>query len=736
MELKPHRLLPPLFRWRAGPELTSRRLPGIFGEVLRLLLIAGGCFGLMSAFVTKSLVGSGDAAWYSMMTSDFLTQWRAGIFPVFVGQTEYAFNGSVNPLRFAPYFQHFTGLLDLLTGHSLKFVALQNLALILSVIGGGLSAYFCAASILPRRRWTAAGLALLYAACPGVVALAYVGNLFMTVMALPYVPCVIYALWRSLEPGDVTGAMRTAPPLAAVWWCHAPVAFWLTLVAAVTHVWRLASRWRDGRICRDCLRAGMLFALCAGYVFISVWTLDPPSQPVERTLILQYLRNIFPNVLLPVSHAGLAAGDSQLGWSLWGVLLVSGAAFAWRPRRANGLILGAAGILLLFLLPVPGLNRWLWTALPQTVCNITFYNPEQRFYVIIAAAVVIAGAATMAIAGERFPKSAIAFNLALLAGVCWSGREASHFIRQGFATRPGAARTRIQEGMNNIELTRYSFNSLGSVPSYFTHGYIDPYLENRVLAPDQATVLIDNAAVVRPPDSAPAIVLHPQVITHDNVPLEPYFLLVPGVRYALRFDPLRPLYAGTLLAEGETVFREYGFPGSGAGMPFLTAERAFGILPTSRDYFPIWISRPTGDRVQLRYVFAAPALTPVTEAPFAVVRLQSYEVGGLPVKITRWAPYEALLESPVAGAWLETPRLFTSGYRALVNGRRASVRRSADGRVLVALAAGANRIVLAYAGPGPLRWSYYAALVTWALWGLRAATNRIGIWRAPPRAPR
>jgi hypothetical protein len=720
MELRLQRPLPSS-RWLAG-------------EVLRLLLVAGGSLGVISAFVTPAVVGSGDATWYSLMASDFMAQWRARIFPVFVGQTEYAFNGSVNPLRFAPYFQHLTGVLDLLTGHSLKFVALQNLALVLSVIGGGLSAYFCAAALLPRQRWTAAGLALLYVSCPGVVTLAYVGNLFMTVMALPYVPWVIYALWRSLEPGDVTGAVRTVPPLAAIWWCHAPVAFWLTVLAAAVHVWRLASRWRDPGIFSDCIRAGVLFALCAGYIFISVATLNPPPQPVERMFILQYLRDDFPSVLLPVTRAGRAAGDSQLGWSLWGAWLLSAVVFAWRPRRANGMVLGAAGLFLLFLLPVPGLNRWLWLALPQTVVNITFYNPEQRFYVIIAAAIVVGGAAAIGILVDRFPKAVFALNLILLAGVGWSGSEASHFIRTGFATRRSTGETQARDGLNNIELTRYSFNSLGGVPSYFSHGYIDPYLENRVWAPDQQKLLLDNAAAVRPTDAAPSIVLRPQVITQDDIPLEPYFTLSPGVRYALRFNPLRSLDSGTLLAEGKTVFREYGLPGSGTGMPFLTPERAFGTLPTSRDFFPIWISRPAGDKVQLRYVFAVPALTPVTDASFARVRLQSYDIARLPVKITGWAPYQALLESPVAGAWLETPRLFTSGYRAMVNGRRASVRHSADGRVLVALAAGPNRVVLAYAGPGPLRWSYYAALLTWTLLGLRAATNRSGIWRAPRRA--
>ena len=62
------------------------------------------------------LYGAGDALWYANMLADYVTQLRAGDVPDLCGQTEFAFNGAVYPLRVAPMYQHLGGLLDLLTG--------------------------------------------------------------------------------------------------------------------------------------------------------------------------------------------------------------------------------------------------------------------------------------------------------------------------------------------------------------------------------------------------------------------------------------------------------------------------------------------------------------------------------------------------------------------------------------------------------------------------------------------
>ena len=67
-------------------------------EPLRWTLLAAGVLSVAFPFVTCRTVGTADAYWYGLMVGDYVTQLRAGIFPVFVGQSDFAFNGAVSPL--------------------------------------------------------------------------------------------------------------------------------------------------------------------------------------------------------------------------------------------------------------------------------------------------------------------------------------------------------------------------------------------------------------------------------------------------------------------------------------------------------------------------------------------------------------------------------------------------------------------------------------------------------------
>ena len=71
------------------------------------------------------------------MLADYLEQLRAGIFPVWIGQTEYAFNGAFFPLRLAPGFQHLGGIVDAITIYSVDYVVVKNLLLPLNAIATG-----------------------------------------------------------------------------------------------------------------------------------------------------------------------------------------------------------------------------------------------------------------------------------------------------------------------------------------------------------------------------------------------------------------------------------------------------------------------------------------------------------------------------------------------------------------------------------------------------------------------
>ncbi len=252
------------------------------------------------------------------MVADFASQWRAGIFPVFAGQTEFAFNGAISPLRFAPALQHTAGVIDLLTCHSLPFYGLLNLTLLASFLGGAFTCYACLRAIEPRTPWLALVLSLLFSAAPGVLALAYVGDLFMSVTTLPYLPILFYGAWRTLTRGDLKGTIIMVSAAAALWYCHPPIALWGTLAVAVTQLVRLARDGGKARTWQHWLIGLGCFGVLSFYSFYSVLSLGIPAYPAVRPVLIDTLRTAFPAALLPVSKGLVAVSDYQLGWTFVG----------------------------------------------------------------------------------------------------------------------------------------------------------------------------------------------------------------------------------------------------------------------------------------------------------------------------------------------------------------------------------------------------------------------------------
>jgi len=123
-------------------------------ELLRCALLIAVALLLAQPYFSPRLIGTGDALWYHHLLADAVTQFRAGVFPVFVGQSDFSFNGAVYPLRAAPYYQYFAGGLDLVTGRSLGFFALQHLTAIISFVAGIFAAYYSLVWVAP----TAGGL--------------------------------------------------------------------------------------------------------------------------------------------------------------------------------------------------------------------------------------------------------------------------------------------------------------------------------------------------------------------------------------------------------------------------------------------------------------------------------------------------------------------------------------------------------------------------------------------------
>jgi hypothetical protein len=120
---------------------------------LRVLLVGAAALGVLLPFFTDRLIGGTDARWYATMLHDFVAQLRAGVFPVFIGQGEFAWNGAVHLFRSAPVYMHVAGAWDFLTWRVLNAPALQHLAILTGGASRGLG-FLCGG------RGAAAGAAL------------------------------------------------------------------------------------------------------------------------------------------------------------------------------------------------------------------------------------------------------------------------------------------------------------------------------------------------------------------------------------------------------------------------------------------------------------------------------------------------------------------------------------------------------------------------------------------------
>src|SRR6185312_9568491 len=197
--------------------------PGAGQENLRRLSVGAAALFLLRGYLRRTLEGGGDSGWYATMLADVVAQTRAGIFPVWAGQSIYQFNGAIYPLRVAPAFHQLGALVDALTGRTLGVYALQNLLLTAVGLAAAYAAYFTLAALLPSRRWLAAGLAVLFFACPGVVGLPYIADLFMSWTTVPFVPVVWYATLRSFRDGGPAATLALlGGSLGLCWWGHSP----------------------------------------------------------------------------------------------------------------------------------------------------------------------------------------------------------------------------------------------------------------------------------------------------------------------------------------------------------------------------------------------------------------------------------------------------------------------------------------------------------------------------------
>lgn len=332
--------------WRLG--ISRAAAAGIHpvSEGLRRLAVIGGSLWPVWGYMTRLLVGGTDAKWYAYMQSDFTTQSRAGVFPVFLGQSEWAWSGPIHPFRSAPLFLWTGGILDWSTAQALAPFSLQHVVVLTATLAGAFGIYATSVSLAPDRRWAAVALAVIYASCPGLVQTISSADAYMTYMAIAVLPLVLYGNLRTLTtPAGAAGYLALAAGLSLVWMAHPPVAYQASFATLVLQAGILLF----GPDVRARLRHMATGA--AAWLAFSVYYFYGMSEvgvhrPVFRDAVFVLgiaaafrgvralaTRKILPAfILLPISGLGLRWVQPAWGW-WWVAFVPLGTALAWTVRR-------------------------------------------------------------------------------------------------------------------------------------------------------------------------------------------------------------------------------------------------------------------------------------------------------------------------------------------------------------------------------------------------------------------
>jgi hypothetical protein len=697
---------------------AARRSGRPAAEALRWLLLTWVCLHVIGPYATSALLGGGDALHYTRQLADVLAQRDQGIFPWFVGQSGFAFNGDIHPLRTAPYFQYVGALLDTLTAHRLGSVGVLNLLIVLSLGAGGFGCYLSALRLAGRRHaWTACLLAIAYVTSPGVLALVYDGDMIASWMTLPWLPLAFAAvarLWTDEAPAPAL--VQLAAASGAIWLAHPPIAFWTCFALAPALAIWLAGSFRQ----RVWVLAGAIVCgvALAAYVFVSVLSLDMPSNPyliqaVRHGELVESLIPGWAGLLQPVDPAGgNLLRDLQLSPVLWlaltgGGLLCLGSV---RTRKAGLAFLGCAGCLIALLYPNDALSSRLWRWVPGAVINATEKWPMQRFYPILSALAPIVAA--LGLAGLKPSRRGIQRGVLvlLLAGCGWSLSESEKFVHYGKLVTHSAAETRQLLLVENSPLSRYSYEMYGQLPQYFSNGPVDAVLQNRLLSPDSLEPSLTNLTTVETWRQRQPQVTRRFQLDDPDARLDAPLQLEPGKHYLFLWSGATPGLKGVLQIRSERLLREYQLPSSGEA-------RSFGVDSTHSQGFGLWTD---GDRVEQVDVRIRQQDKPLAGLELGHVDLIEFDDAPLPLRLTRLIPYEVATDATNAG-WLEMPKIYVPGYNATVDGKPAAIERSPDGLVMVSLPKGQHEVRLDFTPSWPLRLAFWGSAAAWlALLGATA----------------
>lgn len=692
------------------------------GCQLRFAVCLTASLWLMRGLATPVLHGANDALWYGTVLADTLKQTRSGVFPLWVGQSPFQFNGAIYPLRIAPAFQYLGALLDLCTLRTLGVFALQNLLLTLTGLAAVASMYRGLSLSQPNHRWIALALSLLFFACPGVLGIVYNNDLYMSWMATPWAVLAVAMTARLFVQPSLRSWLLFGATTGLCWWGHSPIALWVTLLGASMQVARLA---RPSRLLAEWkMGAGgiIAFALVAAYPIGSVLLFPPEAgvnaaafQEATAENIVHLLRSVTSQVWLPLSQYGRNLGDFQVGYSLW-LLFAFSLFLGWRRSRPGTRIFLLVGIAVTTLLSAfPGVDLFIWNAVPSLVRNITGNWVMNRLYLLLAMVIVWTAAGWLGPWSSQGRWKSITATALLVAACVWSLREADKFVAGSLHNRrPTESATTLLQ-TENVMLTRFAYLVFPQIPSTFSNAPMDPLMLQELRATDRKTLVTGNQKIALQQGQPVAMVNVTPLASGPTMVFASTTALVlePGQRYLLDFDFLQPTknIEGVLQLEGPTFFREYNLPKYGE-------EHSFGLGGQRSHVMSVWTSSPVPEPVMVRFY---PKPDAAIESA-ALIRISQfrYDPSRLPIKMESWVPYRAWTDMSTP-TWLLTPKVFQSHYRAWVNGRPAPIAKSSDGLLMVSLPAGHNKVEIDYSPPVALAALFWLSLMSIISLGAMAA---------------
>jgi hypothetical protein len=787
----------------------------VAAELCRRLLVGAACTWAVLPFFTDLFLGGTDARWYSYMLADVMEQFRAGVFPVFVGQSEYAFNGAVHPVRSAPIHLWLGAFWDLATCRALSIPAVQHLTAITAAFVAGWGMYVSLRSLVGTSPWSAALCAMVYILSPAILCPLYTSDMYMTFTAIAVFPFLAAANARAAREPSGSHFSVLAATLALLWMCHPPSALLGTLATLVvqTVAWSTSER-TVGSIVPSAAVGAISFAGLGAYYFATMSELPPrPGAPlspdvlavgaiaaswiagvrgglnrqwswtfvgVASVVLLSRLNpawaiwatvfilscwcvpivlraRAFESWRLPLS-LGLAvfsiaialllcrtlkiaaeesflagsrkmaadwtaafkpltprvggAWDFQPGWAVYLACLM-GIGLGLRRNRVALILAFVGATVFALLLGVPAVTEFLVGYVPPGIGRIGGIPLAIRIFPVAVACCVVAGFLGIATLQQRLRAATVAI---LVIAVGWSAWEARKIVDRGNAIISKRAVSERGYLPENVILHRYAYDLLPVSP-YHADARLEPELEVRLLKNDQE-VLYGPDQIARKMESFGSQsfewTVHPFDPDGAWLKLAPGTTVDPGEIVLMRFEFDPGLsYNGYLI--GQNVFgdyREYFLPLSGN-------ELAFGTPPAS--------SKVIAMRNSTEYVTPydwshslRPGHSLVGDGRrFATVTVSNYVAARSLVDVESWIPLRVRVSMPEPG-FIETPRVFLPGYRAVVNGQKAPVTESKHRLVMIPLSPGDHVVELRYVG----------TLRVWLAGGVSAAAwTAFVVWR-------